>query len=678
MPPHKALNLPNKPIVVGLYGVPGSGKTTTMQKLKDSLPPDFRVFEGSSLIEELLDQVKKAEIRKQAIDTIRRQCRDNNYVGLVAGHYMFWDEGDESAITVWNSSDAETYTHILYLDVDPDELHRRRSGDSNRPDRANASPAHLEKWQRTEKEEICRVCYHRGILFSDLPRVSDPTEEVVARLRGIRRGQGENLADVSQAVDNMVNEADGKLETVLVFDGDKTLSADDSGQLFWEMHPATASRRTGGNALKEIFSGPKGRSYYAFRQAAWLYQDCTNPGEFSELCIKVAARLSIHPELLSLMRRAALYEHVRIMVVTCGLRRVWEEVFTRYGLQDRVFILGGGRGDLGEQASAIVTPALKTYIVDRLGQHHGKYIWAFGDSPLDLGMLMKANEAVVVTGPLDTRSKSMDMALRHTIDSGFFKPRQVLLPPDSPMRLDGDCLPVLEIDEDFGASVIRRRAWQPGLGFGPEFAEGNVFQARPHGAAKLLQTPMRDASVAGPALREAHRRVGWYLATEMISVILGIDRTDIKHVQGHMTEGFCLRHESETTIVALMRGGEPMAAGVNDAFPRSMFVHAREPDELQEHHLSQQRAVIIVDSVINSGKSVLKFVERIRVMQPHIRVVLVAGVTHRGAVADGPLADRLAHDMYLHLVTLRTSSRQFTGSRATDTGNRLFNTTHLA
>lgn len=45
-----------------------------------------------------------------------------------------------------------------------------------------------------------------------------------------------------------------------------------------------------------------------------------------------------------------------------------------------------------------------------------------------------------------------------------------------------------------------------------------------------------------------------------------------------------------------------MAEGINDVFPHAMFVHASKPEDLKLHHIKQQESVILVDSVINSGK----------------------------------------------------------------------------
>jgi Uracil phosphoribosyltransferase len=75
---------------------------------------------------------------------------------------------------------------------------------------------------------------------------------------------------------------------------------------------------------------------------------------------------------------------------------------------------------------------------------------------------------------------------------------------------------------------------------------------------------------------------------------------------------------------------------------------------------------------------VVRFVRRVRELCAAVQIVVVAGVAQARSVEEG---GRLAREFGAHprlaLVALRLSDNQFTGSGATDTGNRLFNTTHL-
>ncbi len=66
----------------------------------------------------------------------------------------------------------------------------------------------------------------------------------------------------------------------------------------------------------------------------------------------------------------------------------------------------------------------------------------------------------------------------------------------------------------FVNSVLQRRRQHAGI---------QVLHATDRKAAKLLMTPMRNAMNVGPVLREAHGHVGWYLATEFLGDVIGIE-----------------------------------------------------------------------------------------------------------------------------------------------------------
>ena len=106
-------------------------------------------------------------------------------------------------------------------------------------------------------------------------------------------------------------------------------------------------------------------------------------------------------------------------------------------------------------------------------------------------------------------------------------------------------------------------------------------------------------------------------------------------------------------------------------------VHAKKPEELNNEHLKGRETVLLVDSVVNSGKSVEEFVQHIRALDFTIRIVVIAGVIQAQSLCDGILGDILARDDNVGFVSLRLSDNKYTGKGTTDTGNRLFNSTHL-
>ncbi|CAD6568849.1 MAG: hypothetical protein ASARMPRED_002077 [Alectoria sarmentosa] len=665
----------HKAVVVGLYGVPGSGKTFLINELKRELgQTHFAFYEGSEMIATVvpggldafqsMDEQEKTYWRQNAIDAIGKKCADSRQVGVVAGHFMFWSEEQEAGRPVHTQNDLETFTHILYLDVPAEVVAQNRLHDTIRS-RSPTSASHLFKWQQEEKSQLRELCRRHGILFSVVAKSPMRLSKVSMMLHDFRcHTESHNLSKAKTKLDDTVGASQGQLETMLVIDADRTLAAEDTGALFWKRVSDERPLEYEASTLNALFNSPFGYSYTAFRQAVLLYEETTDDQRFDALCQDVASGVTMYPEIVSLLQLVAEQKHVGAVVVTCGLRHVWDKVLEREGLSEKVKVIGGGRIADG----FVVSASVKAALVARLQEAHRICVWAFGDSPLDLDMLRKADRAIVVVGEKQTRSKTMDAALTNAIDNGL-RAHQAVLPSNALLRLDTNKLPTIKLTEpEFVKSLLCDRYTHGGL---------QVLLAAERNAAKLLATRMRDAAVAGPDLREAHRRVGWYLANEFLAEVMGLEHCPIRHVLGHPTSGFQLCHEQQTTIVALMRGGEPMAFGVSDAFPLAMFVHASDADNIKLHHLQGQLTVILVDSVVNTGKTVIEFVQHVRKLHATIRIVVVAGVVQAQCVSEGSLNQALARYANLHLIALRLSETKFTGSGKTDTGNRLFNTTHL-
>ena len=671
-------NSNRKAVVVGLYGIQGSGKTFLINQLKEELGETrFAFYDGSSIIASVISGGLNAfqtmsppdqtYWRGCVIDKIKKDSVESGKVAVVAGHLMLWSEEHKTVSPIYTRNDLETYTHILYLDADVDVVAQRRLHDTGKR-RPSMSVSDLQKWQQEEKKKLVELCRSHGILFSLLS--SSPSTTLVNKVSTLLEdfrchNERYNVSRAECKLDEIIINSKGQLKTVLVIDADRTLAVQDTGLLFWRKVNSSRPSEYPASTLTELFSSCLGYSYVAFRQAVLLYEECADAQEFEALCQDIASAVIVYPEFLSLLRLVADQEHVRAVVVTSGLRRIWEMVLERKGLSEKVHIIGGGRISDG----FIVSAAVKGALVARLRKIHHICVWAFGDSPLDLDMLHEADRAFVVVGEEQNRSKKMDAALEDAIHNKGLKAHQILLPSDVSPRLDPTTLPQIELSKlEFFGSLMKFRYKLGAL---------QVFCFGQGNAAKLLATKMRNAAVAGPDLREAHRRVGWYLATECVSHVVGLEECDIHHVLNHPAKGYQLFHEKETTIVALMRGGEPMAFGVSDAFPLAMFLHARKVKDVTLDYVKGQSTVILVDSVVNTGESIIKFVRRVRELHTSIRIIVVTGVVQAECILSGSLKQSLGHDANLCLMTLRLSDTKFKGSGANDTGNRLFSTTRL-
>lgn len=674
-PPTVQLNKLKRPTVIGIYGISGSGKTFLLDQLKQMLTgTPFYFYEGSETIADLvpggleafrqMDQTEKTQWRKRAIDTIRDQSARKGEVAVVTGHSMFWKEEYETGQTVWTENDRNAYTHILYLDVPVDTIEQRRRNDTSRS-RPQASAAHLLKWQQAEKTQLQELCREHDILFSVLTSTASVKSRVLELLLDFSvHSKDHNEILVQKKVDATMASYKNPPETILVIDGDKTLAAQDTGKLFWEKVSETWSSFAR-DPLKPVFSG-MGYSYTSFRQAMLLYEDAVDEKAYGEICEQVASEVRIQPALKSLLNLVAEQDRLGAVVVSCGLRLIWQKILDKEDLSSSMTVIAGGRLSDGY----VVTADTKAAVVARLQTLYNAHVWAFGDSPLDLPMLEAADEAIVVVGDELTRSKSIEEDLQNMIYEGQLKARQAILPQTVSPRLDTSKLPLVDLNSiEFIGELLRRHS---------RSAQFSIHHATAKNAAKVIATQMRDAAIAGPALRKAHRQAGWYLAHEYLTEIIGVQSCPISHVLGHGATGSRLSGEEKTTIVAIMRAGEPMASGVSEAFPLAMYVHAKNAVDLMPHHIQGQSQIVLVDSVVNSGKTIIEFVQHIRDKDRRVPILIVTGVVQDQCVSTGSaFYQAMTACGLVSLVALRTSTTKFTGKGTTDTGNRLFGSTHI-
>ncbi|EME43909.1 hypothetical protein DOTSEDRAFT_71646 [Dothistroma septosporum NZE10] len=656
------------PKVVGIYG----GKATVKDHLSESLPQEFTFHDGS---DELCkhdeggmqafqnsDEPTKLQLRAQAIQNIQQSSALSGKTAVVAGHFSFPSKHASTFDDIWTPADAVSYNLIISLEVSVNELMNRIAMDQSRSDRRVCPPEQLLVWQEHEIRTLREKCYSNKILFVTVKNNDSTSAEatITKILKAFHTlDELKNTEKISlQLVGSFgpaLKKKDAKVsDAVPVFDGDKTLTSLDTGELLLPK----INTFGGSSPLKQVFSSDLGYSFAAWSQAALLYDTLGDNEAFEKRCEEVAAQVTIRPEFLEMLGSIRGNTKVRTIVVTCDLQRIWTKVLQKAKLSDLVEVVGSARFSEG----FVVTPNIKKQIVESPQKDYRLYVWAFGDSETDLPMLQAADNPILVIDG-QTRSQNTKDKIKEALSTGL-RPRQVIMSGGATWLNDARASEV-----DIGQLELRK-ALEDSF---------QLIHATDTPACKLLATTMRDASISSAALRKAHRNAGEHLARELIAKKIGLQQYSIAHVhEGKTTDGFHLFHENKPTIVALMRGGEPMALGMSEVFPQSMFVHAAKAENLLDQHLRGESTVILVDSVINAGDTAVEFVKRIRELRPTIQIVVVTGVAQEDAVKEqGKMEMELTGCGEVTVVALSVSENSYTGRGGTDTGARLFNTTYL-
>jgi uracil phosphoribosyltransferase len=183
----------------------------------------------------------------------------------------------------------------------------------------------------------------------------------------------------------------------------------------------------------------------------------------------------------------------------------------------------------------------------------------------------------------------------------------------------------------------------------------------------LLVDRSRRAASEGPALAEVHREIGSLLAVD-VARRLPLEEYELAHPTGPSV-GIQLVHNKRPVIVALLRAGLFLAEGLWARLPGSaMLLHSPGHGPFAEQGL-EGRPTIIVDAVINTGRSIAPIIEAAHGLGAS-EVMVVTLVGYR------PTLERMTEAMPQVMFTAaRLSERSYVGKGGTDTGSRLFCTT---
>lgn len=192
-------------------------------------------------------------------------------------------------------------------------------------------------------------------------------------------------------------------------------------------------------------------------------------------------------------------------------------------------------------------------------------------------------------------------------------------------------------------------------------------------ACKLLADRTRRSDMDVNDYSESYTDLGRFLAMQVVNEF-ELEEYDMQHCEG-VRKGVRIRNEHKIGILCLMRAGLYLSQGCR-FFLRKSPMHLISPvrdvglskAEIEEIKSSELDSIVIVDSVVNTGKTIRPIFAQAEELGIK-KVIVMAGV------APFPQANSIALDFpNVKFYFGRLSHNSYVGSGTTDTGNRLFGT----
>ncbi len=343
---------------IGLYGMPSVGKTHILNQIYF-----IEVVNGSKCLKEYDPDFdsRDAAGRERDRKVLARQLKEKENL-IMDGHYAF---GDEIAFT---EDDGELYDVFLYLYISPDIIKKRMElSDKNR----KYLKYDINEWQKLEIDGLRQYCHDNG---KDFYVIDNPPTNyfediscIIRFIKDIINGYS-NITYARMCADYIIKKS--KTDTVVLMDGDKTLTIEDSSSAVfgYKTHLYDGNFYTGYQTWKQDEE---------FKQYSFEENLTEIPVHFNE---KV---------------KTAITEDT--FILTSGHKRIWSNISKYLGID---FFSG-------KQMSAETKLFITKYL-----QSAGKKVIAYGDGMNDYFMLKQADEGYLIAkndGSISRSLKGRDM-----------------------------------------------------------------------------------------------------------------------------------------------------------------------------------------------------------------------------------------------------------------------------
>lgn len=192
-----------RPLIIAIHGLPGCGKSYTLNALQHLVPSEqYLFFESSTILSKLsrgfdrfedADAEQKLALRSSTAQEIARECTVVDKTGVVAGFPYLGDERRAGTQDIDSPIDCSRYSCVLFLHVPVQVLIKRRMLDAGSTGRKHlhSDPVEevnlLQQWQDTECKRLSKVCKEGDVAFERIDMGSVSIKEIADLIRGVKR-----------------------------------------------------------------------------------------------------------------------------------------------------------------------------------------------------------------------------------------------------------------------------------------------------------------------------------------------------------------------------------------------------------------------------------------------------------------------------------------------------------
>ncbi|KAH0361380.1 hypothetical protein KCU65_g8788, partial [Aureobasidium melanogenum] len=193
-----------RPLLIAIHGLPGCGKSYTLNELSSLLPSkQYLFFETSTILSKLsrgldrfeaADAEQKSTLRAATSQEIARECTVVDKSGIATSFpYLSDERNTEGAQDLDTPIDCSRYSCVLFLHVPVQVLVKRRVLGSETTGRRHlhkvpiAEINLLSQWQDDECEGLRKVCEEGGVAFERIDMGKVSFEEIADLVRGVKK-----------------------------------------------------------------------------------------------------------------------------------------------------------------------------------------------------------------------------------------------------------------------------------------------------------------------------------------------------------------------------------------------------------------------------------------------------------------------------------------------------------